>query len=110
MLWSVPHTEAALCTTLDLVLLVLLSQLLNLVSVHETPVVCSPLTECCVGCPPEHLHPPGAGASGERSCSTLPGGGGEGQSVATGTSWSATRRTVSHSSEGVRDGCEGVRS
>ena len=62
-------------------------------------------------CPPEYLHPSGAGASGERSRSALPGGGGEGQSAATGASWSATRRTISHSSEGVRDGwmCEGVR-
>ena len=72
-------------------------------------MVCSLLTECCVGCPPEYLHPPGAGASGERSHSALPGGGGEGQSAATGASWSATRRTVSHSSEDVRDVSEDVR-
>ena len=71
----------------------------HLDSCFHSPVVCSLLTECRVGCPPEHLHSSGAGASGERSRSALPRGGGVGQSAATGAGWSATRRTVPHSSK-----------
>ena len=105
MLWSVPCSLRQLYTCFSFVS--------PFVQTLVTPVVCSPFTECRVGCPPEHLNSSGAGTSGERSRSALPGGGGERQFVATGAGWSATRRTVSHSSEGVRDGCmrvcEGVR-
>ena len=95
-------------TTHALVLLVLLANILTLVSILTlTPVVCSPLTECCVGCHPEHLHSSGAGASGECSCSALPRGGGVGQSAATGAGWSATRRTVPHSSKRLKVSASG---